>query len=123
VFGARDHVKDLVLTGKSGHQGSDGSKTEDRLNRYGTWNVSVGENIVYHSRSPREDVVSLIIDDGASTRGHRKNIFKSDFHVIGIALSPPQKSGTLCVITFAGGFIDNASTTGQKETIPEAKKF
>lgn len=122
VFGARDHVTDMVQTGKSGHKGSDGSSTEDRLNRYGTWSDSVGENIVYHSRSPREDVISLIIDDGVLTRGHRKNIFKSNFHVIGIALSPPQKSGTLCVITFAGGFIDKAAT-GQKGTAPEAKKF
>ena len=53
VFGARDHVKDLVQTGKSGHKGSDRSKTEDRLNRYGVWSDSVGENIVYHSSRAR----------------------------------------------------------------------
>lgn len=122
VFGARDHMKDMVQTGVSGHKGSDGTRTEDRLHRYGSWSDSVGENIVYYSRSPREDVISLIIDDGVLTRGHRKNIFKSDFHVIGIALSPPQKSGTICVITFAGGFIDKAATS-QKGTAPEARKF
>jgi hypothetical protein len=33
------------------------------------------------------------------------------------------KSRTLCVITFAGDFTDKESTTGQKGTIPEAKRF
>src|SRR6267378_6531107 len=36
ILGARDHVNDLTKTGQSGHRGSDGSLTEDRLNRYGS---------------------------------------------------------------------------------------
>jgi uncharacterized protein YkwD len=103
VVGARDHLSDLVRSGRSGHKGSDGSLPEDRVSRYGTWSESVGENIIYHSSRPREDVISLIIDDGVANRGHRKNIFKPTFHVIGIALSQPLKSSTLGVITFAGG--------------------
>jgi uncharacterized protein YkwD len=122
VLGAKDQMNDMVKTGKSGHKGSDGSSTGDRLSRYGDWADSLGEDIVYFSRSPREDVISLIIDDGTSTRGHRKNIFKSDFHVIGIALSPPLKSGTICVITFAGGYKDKA-TTNLKPTTPAATRY
>lgn len=118
VLGARDHVNDLVKTGLSGHRGSDGSLTEDRLNRYGSWSDSVGEDIVYHSRHAREDVIALIIDDGVKSRGHRKNIFKSDFHVIGLALSPPVKSPPMCVITFAGGFADKG-TIGAPLTAPQ----
>ncbi len=121
VLAAKDQENDLVKTGKSGHKGSDGSNPGDRLSRYGTWADSLGEDIVYHSRGAREDVVSLIIDDGTSTRGHRKNIFKSDFHVIGIALSPPLKPGTICVITFAGGYVDKG-TTNPKTTIPPSPK-
>jgi len=122
VLAATDHMNDLIKTGKSGHKGSDGSTVGDRLSRYGTWADSLGEDIVYHSRGARADVVSLIIDDGTSTRGHRKNIFKSDFHAIGIALSPPLKPGTLCVITFAGGYQDKP-TTGSKTKIPTATKY
>ena len=102
VLGARDHLNDLLRSGGSGHKGSDGSLPEGRVGRYGTWSESVGENIIYHSGRPREDVISLIIDDGVANRGHRKNLFKSTFHVIGIALSQPVRSGTLGVITFAG---------------------
>jgi len=120
ILGARDHVNDLTRTGQSGHRGSDGSITEDRLNRYGSWSDSVGEDIVYRSRKAREDVIALLIDDGVKSRGHRKNIFKSDFHVVGLALSPPSKAPAMCVITFAGGFADKGSNN---PLIPTAQKF
>jgi uncharacterized protein YkwD len=122
ISAAKDHMNDLVKTGKSGHKGSDGSTVGDRLNRYGTWADSLGEDIVYHSRSAREDVVSLIIDDGTSNRGHRKNLFKSDFHVVGIALSPQLKRETLCVITFSAGFIDKPKVDPKTKT-PTATRF
>ncbi|HEX3280956.1 MAG TPA: CAP domain-containing protein [Pyrinomonadaceae bacterium] len=120
ILGAQDHVNDLVKTGQSGHRGSDGSTLEDRLNRYGSWSVSVGEDIVYRSRKAREDVIALIIDDGVKSRGHRKNIFKSDFHVIGLALGSSPKTPLMCVITFAGGFADKGSAN---PLVPTAQKF
>ncbi len=120
ILGAKDHVNDLVKTGQSGHRGSDGSMLENRLNRYGNWSVSVGEDIVYRSRKAREDVIALIIDDGVKSRGHRKNIFKSDFHVIGLALGSSSKTPPMCVITFAGGFADKGSNN---PLVPTAQKF
>jgi len=110
ILSAKDHVNDLAKTGQSGHRGSDGSITEDRISRYGRWSDSVGEDIVYRTRKAREDVIALLIDDGVKSRGHRKNIFKSDFHVIGLALSPPAKTPVMCVITFAGGFADKGTS-------------
>jgi uncharacterized protein YkwD len=122
ALAAKDQMNDLVKTGKAGHTGSDGSTAGDRLSRYGVWDNSLGEDIVYHSRTAREDVVSLIIDDGTSTRGHRKNIFKPDFHAIGIAMGPPLKPGAICVITFAGGYQDKPATDPKTKT-PTATKF
>jgi uncharacterized protein YkwD len=122
VSAAKDHLNDLVKTGRSGHKGSDGSTVGDRLTRYGTWAQSLGEDIVYHSRSAREDVVALIIDDGTSTRGHRKNIFKSDFQVVGIAQSPQLQTGTISVITFSAGFTDKPATDPKTKT-PTATRF
>ncbi len=120
VLSAKDHVNDLAKTGQSGHRGSDGSITEDRISRYGRWSDSVGEDIVYRTRKPREDVIALLIDDGVKSRGHRKNIFKSDFHVIGLALSPPAKLPAMCVITFAGGFADKGTSS---PATPAAQKY
>jgi uncharacterized protein YkwD len=122
VLGAKAHLGDLVKTGGRGHKGSDGSVPEDRVSRYGTWSDSVGENILYDSRKAREDVISLIIDDGVTTRGHRKNILKPTFHVVGIALGN-GKSGTIGVITFAGGFADSTTTKDPKTPSSTAARF
>lgn len=111
IASAKVHVADLQKTGRFGHLGSDGSKPEDRLARFGTWQESVGEDIVYDSRSARYDVIALIIDDGVATRGHRNNLFKSSFRVIGLA-SEPVADRTICVITFAGGFTDRTGSKG-----------
>jgi len=43
--GARDHVKDQRSSGSTRNQGRDGSQPWERVNRYGTWEKSIGENI------------------------------------------------------------------------------
>ena len=106
MSGAKMHLDEMKKSGRFGHIGSNGSKPEDRLNIFGTWQESVGENLVYEHRSARNDVIGMLIVDGVATRGHRKNIFKPEFRVIGLALDPPSKERTMAVITFAGGFID-----------------
>ena len=50
-YGANDHVKDQSKTGATGHEGSDGSSSAIRVNRYGKWDKIVGENIDYGNRS------------------------------------------------------------------------
>jgi len=44
-----DHVLDSEENDLVGHTGSDGSDPFDRMNRYGTWGVTAGENIAYGS--------------------------------------------------------------------------
>ena len=102
--GARDHVKDQGSSGSGQHKGSDGSQPLDRVNRYGTWGKSIGENISYGSDQDRDIVMGLIMDDGVPSRGHRKIIFHSDFRVIGVACGPHPDYRTVCVMTFAGRY-------------------
>jgi uncharacterized protein YkwD len=110
ISGAKIHLDDMLKTHSSGHRGSDGSKPEDRLNRFGMWDISVGENIVYESRLARNDLIGMIIDDGVSNRGHRRNIFSPQHTVVGIAGGQFEPGKTMYVLTFAGKFTDKPSS-------------
>ncbi len=103
-LGARDHVTDQGSSGSTQHKGSDGSQVWDRVNRYGAWEKSIAESIACGSGKARNIVAFLIVDDGVSNRGHRKDIFNPDFRVIGVAFGRHPTYRTICVITFAGGY-------------------
>lgn len=109
-LGAKDHVKDMSQSGQMGHKGTDGSLPEQRVSRYGNWQLAIGENIAYSSSTAREAVLGMIIDDGTPGRGHRLNIFNANHRITGIAGQPSPK-GLVCVVTYAGGFVENAGTT------------
>ncbi len=103
---ARDHVKDQGPKGAIGHNSSDGSKPWDRVNRYGSWQTIVGENIMYGPAVPQQVVMQLIVDDGVADRGHRKNIFTPQYRIAGVACGPHKRYRTMCVIDYAGGYKD-----------------
>ena len=108
---AKDHANDLALKGVTGHKGSDGSSPNARLERYGSWEGVVGENIVYDVSTAREIVIGLIIDDGTPNRGHRRNIFDANHRVTGVSVTDSPANGAKCVLNYAGGY-------REKSTVP-----
>ncbi|HEV2860286.1 MAG TPA: CAP domain-containing protein [Pyrinomonadaceae bacterium] len=103
--GARLLVEDQSASGATGHKGSDGGFCEQRLQRFGTWQGDLGENLHYGPETGRERVLTLLIDDGFANRGHRLRILNPDYKVVGVACGG-HKMGSMCVINFAAGFND-----------------
>lgn len=99
-----DHVCDLGASGEASHTGSDGSSMTDRLDRYGEWVGTCGENIALGFATAREIVTQLLIDDDVPARGHRSNIMNSAFRVVGISVGPSVSLRHVCVMDYAGGF-------------------
>ena len=104
---AADHCAEQ-LEGQLGHDGTDRSSPGDRISRYGTWSATWGENISYGQKTARGIVLTLIIDDGVRSRGHRKNIFNPKFNYAGAAFGPHARYRTVCSIDFAGGYAEQA---------------
>lgn len=103
-LGAKDHIKDTQNLDELGHTGTDGSSSADRASRYGEWGELIGENIEYGSPNAEQIIISLIVDDGVSNRGHRKNILNPNFNFIGVAFGEHKNYKTMTVMDFAGDY-------------------
>ena len=106
---AQSHVEDQGARGGFGHAGRDGAHSFQRIARYGEWLGAAGENIDYGGGGVRACVVRLIVDEGVLGKKHRANIFSKNFRVAGIAAGPHARYGAMCVMDFAGDFIERGS--------------
>lgn len=101
---AADLADEQGNSGATGHNGRESGSMMQRIERHGQWKVEIGEDISYGYEDPRLVVMQLIVDDGVSGRGHRKNIFNPVFRRAGVACGSHSGYGSMCVIDFAGGF-------------------
>lgn len=104
ALASRDHVNDTGPQGLTGHNGTDGSKPHERIQRHGKVTSTSGENISYGPDEARSIVMQLIIDDGVPNRGHRTNIFSPKFMTAGVAMGKHKQYKTMCVINYADAF-------------------
>jgi hypothetical protein len=72
------HGKYVEKTGKIGHYGPNGTKPLDRFG------YDVGENL---TNGGNRGLISLMVDAGVYTRGHRKNILNRNYKEISIYIS------------------------------------
>ena len=107
---ALSHVKDQSSSGATGHKGAERTMVEDRVKPYGSWQGGIGENLGYGEESARERLLTWLIDDGFTTRGHRNRLMSDGYKVAGISCGPHPEYKTMCVVTLAGGFIDRRAS-------------
>ncbi len=98
---SKAHALDLGSKGKVGHNSSDGSTFDKRLRQKAKAGGAIGENCDYGNERPIDIVMSLLIDDGIESLGHRKNILEPRFRLIGVAIEPHKKYRVSCVMDFA----------------------
>jgi len=114
---SRDHVLDTGPTGMTGHTGSDGSQPKARCERYVKVEGMSGENIDYGEKDPMNVIISLAIDDGVPSRGHRANIFQKGFKKMSCFTGDHKQYGKQCVINY------NGSDAEMKALMEEAADF
>ncbi len=101
---AKLHAADMGTKNKVGHNSSDGTTFDKRLRLRAKAKGAIAENCDYGNAKPIDIVMSLLIDDGIESLGHRKNILEARLHFVGIAIEPHKKYGVNCVMDFAEGF-------------------
>ncbi len=93
-----DHIGPNGYTSHMDHEHSMEVRVKSRFNETG----SLAENVSFGWSDPKEIVFQLIIDDGVSTRGHRKNIYEGAFDKVGISSGEHKGYQHCCVIEFHG---------------------
>ena len=93
---AQGHAQRSGEKGSTGHQ--DFKKRFEPL--MGNPYNHVGENCSYGYAKAIDIVISLLIDEGISSLGHRNNILSPDFNAIGVAIRPHKTYKTNCVMDF-----------------------
>ena len=109
-----DHANDIGPKNICGHNGSDGSSFSQRMERYGEWMGNVAENIDFGSETGEEIVISLMVDDGVSSRGHRKNMFNPALKHVGIGCAEHQSYTHCCVLDYASEYTPKGHKHSEK---------
>jgi uncharacterized protein YkwD len=106
TLATEDHVKDQAPRGLMNHRGTDGTMAWDRVSRYGDWKKKISENMTFGPMSAHDVVAALLIDDGITDRGHRKNVLDPDVRLIGVSCGTHKSYRVMCDMVQAGGFVD-----------------
>ena len=109
TFADIDHCKDANETMKKsgrniGHSSSDGGSPWDRMDKYGVWGGTVGENLSFGAINGMNAVIQLYIDDGVPSKGHRANLTNPQFKIMGAAAGEFPSYGNIMTQNFAKTF-------------------
>ncbi len=95
---AKGHATKSGQTGHVGHK--DMNKRFDPV--FGPIYYHMAENCSYGYDQALDIVLSLLIDDGIKSLGHRKNILNESYNSTGVSIQPHKEYRYNCVIDFGG---------------------
>jgi len=94
---AVDHASNMGKTGKIGHDNFD-KRYSNAMKKFG----GVAENCDYGNETGFEIVMSLLVDEGVPSLGHRKSILSKNYSWLGVSIQPHKKYRYNCVMSFGG---------------------
>ncbi|MBP5367934.1 MAG: CAP domain-containing protein [Bacteroidales bacterium] len=97
---SRAHVNDIGPKGLVQHESSDGTGTFVRVAKYYNGGA-MAENISFGYSDPMKITRQLLVDDGNTKVGHRKNILGDGYVRIGVAIGDHSKYRSMCVQDFS----------------------
>ena len=102
---AHYHANDMGTKGLMGHNSSNGVDFFARIRSFmnPTGDFSFAENCAYGFSSANDIVLQLLIDEGVTALGHRKNLLSDKFDWVGVSIQPHKKYRHNCVQDF--GFV------------------
>lgn len=101
---AKRHAKDMGRSGKVGHRSSRGKSFKKRFKKLQEKYDLVGENCQYGYKNGIDIVIDLLIDQGVSDLGHRKNILNPEYQYMGTSILSHKKYRWNAVQNFGGNF-------------------
>jgi len=97
---AKYHAGLQGVTEQIGHNTPKGETLNQRIKRFKIPCYCWGENIDYGLNSARDIVISLLVDDGVPSRGHRDNILNNFFNWVGVYFGSHKKYKYMIVTDF-----------------------
>ena len=92
----------MGLTGKTGHESSNGKSYTVRIKRLGRKYESLFENCQYGNEDGLSIVIDLLIDEDIDDTGHRKTLLNPAIQYVGTHISPHLVYKINCVQEFGG---------------------
>jgi uncharacterized protein YkwD len=96
---SKSHASDLARHQQFSHNSSDGTTFPQRMAKAGI-PISCAENIYNGGDAALDAVITLLIDEGVSNLGHRRNILNKNARLIGVSFVPYNSGSFILVQDF-----------------------
>eukprot|EP01122_Echinamoeba_exundans_P004807 TRINITY_DN15036_c0_g1_i1.p1 TRINITY_DN15036_c0_g1~~TRINITY_DN15036_c0_g1_i1.p1 ORF type:complete len:756 (+),score=213.95 TRINITY_DN15036_c0_g1_i1:314-2269(+) len=93
------------------------AESDQRLSKYGNFVGRLFQNVAVGNLSPRDIVISWIVDDGNATKQHRDCLFDAANTVVGISSGPHMRFARVTVVATAGSYREASAAAAQEGTV------
>jgi hypothetical protein len=97
---AKYHTERQGKKGGTGHTSPNGKTFQKRLKDFVKKGYATGEVISYGENQARDIVIQLLVDDGVSSRGHRRILLDRKFTHAGAAFGEHVEYEFMCTVDF-----------------------